>query len=66
MTDVLRQTSEQYETRMSALATQIADAENNIAAWKKQLVDIEAAKAHIDSKLPKDKPAKAADTAMKP
>lgn len=61
MSDVLRQTSEQYANKIEALERQIADAENNIKTWKKELADVHAAKDHVDSKLPKlPKPAPAA------
>jgi septal ring factor EnvC (AmiA/AmiB activator) len=53
MSDTLRQLSDQTANKIAALETQISDAENNIKAWKNELVDVKAAKDHIDSKLPK-------------
>jgi predicted nucleic acid-binding Zn-ribbon protein len=52
MSDTLRQLSDQLANRKAALENQISDAKNNIQAWEKELSEVEAAAAHIDSKLP--------------
>jgi predicted nucleic acid-binding Zn-ribbon protein len=51
MSDILRQTSEQYANRIAALQNQITAAQDNITSWEKELSDISAAKEHVDSKL---------------
>lgn len=53
MSDALRQASEQFQNKIEALERQIGDAEANIKTWKAELEDVKAAKAHVDSKLPK-------------
>lgn len=57
MSDVLRQLSEQTANRIAALEKQISDAKANIKQWEKELAEANEAKAHVDSKLPKQKPA---------
>lgn len=55
MSEVLRQTSEQYANNIAAREQQISDAQANIKTWEKEIAELKEAKAHVDSKLPKQK-----------